>query len=139
MKSLSKQNGMSSLVLLFLLSSVGFFVLCAFKLVPAYAENRYIEEALKSLGEEGSALPDMTKGQIRKKLNKFYMVNNVRSKGAQEIKVERTSKSTIVHVDYEVRTPLFLNIEIVVSFENYLDSSRPLECCRPPIKLGKSE
>lgn len=139
MKSLSKQNGMSSLVMLFLLSSVGFFVLCAFKLVPAYAENRYIQEALKSLAEDASALPDMTTGEIKKSLNKFYMVNNIRSKGAQEIKVERTSKSTIVHVNYEVKTPLFLNIAVVLNFENYLDSARPLECCKPPLKLGKSE
>ncbi len=137
MSSKRKQKGMSSLMLLYLLSSIGFFMLCAFKLVPAYAENRYIEEALRSLGESSQRIEDMSSSQIKKSLQKFYMVNNVRSKGASEIKVERTNKATIVHVDYDVNVPLFMNISIVLRFENYLDSRKPRECCKPPLTVSK--
>ena len=136
MRSSRKQKGMSSLMLLYLLSSIGFFVLCAFKIVPLYAENRYIQEAMRALGDSSEPINDMSKSKIKKTLQKFYMVNNIRSPGANEITVERSSVATIVHVDYDVNVPLFMNISVVLSFENYLDSRKPGECCKPPFKAN---
>jgi len=137
MKLINKQKGMSSLLLLFVLSSAGFFMLCAFKLIPSYAEDRYIQEALKSLGESSQSIDEMTTRQIKSALSRHYMLNNVRSEGAQQIKVERTNKGTIVHIDYEIRVPLFINMSVVMNFENYLHSAKPLECCKPPREVGK--
>ena len=64
-------------------------------------------------------------------MTKFYTINNVRSEGASNIKIERTPKKTQVNIDYEVRVPLVYNIDVVMSFNNQLDSSRPDDCCTP--------
>ena len=95
-----------------------------------------MESALRSLEGSGEKLEQMTDAEISKKLNNFYMVNNVRSEGpTKNIKVERESEKAIVTVDYETRVPLFWNIDLVLSFQNHLDSTRPGQCCKPPATL----
>ena len=58
MNSLRYQAGLSSIGWLIVIMLVGFGLLCAFRLIPAYVENRYIKEALRSLpsGDELNAL-----------------------------------------------------------------------------------
>ena len=129
MRSLRRQTGMSMIGWLLVLVVAGFFMLCAFRMIPAYGENRYIQSALRSL-PAGDDLEEMSNGAIRKKMLSFYMVNNVRSEGAKQIAIDRSSNKLTVNVDYEVRVPLFYNIEVVMSFANQVDSSRPNECCK---------
>ena len=61
----------------------------------------------------------------------FYMVNNVRSEGPQNIVIDRKSKSLLVKIDYENRANLFYNIDIVMRFQNHLDGDQPNLCCKP--------
>ncbi len=130
MKSLRYQAGLSSIGWLLVIVLVGFGLLCSFKMIPAYVENRFIQEALRSL-PTGDELTDMTKGEIKRSLSNFYTINNVRSAGSSQIEVERTQNKTLVNINYEVRVPLIYNIDVVMRFVNQLDSSRPDECCKP--------
>src|SRR5688572_3852649 len=135
-KSIKHQRGMGMLQWALVLAIAGFFLLFAFKVIPLYAENRYVESALRSLENSGEKLEQMTDAEISKKLNNFYMINNVRSVGpTKNIKVMRESEKALVTVDYETRVPLFWNIDLVVSFQNHLDSTRPGKCCKPPATL----
>jgi hypothetical protein len=135
-KSIKHQRGMGMLQWALVLAIAGFFLLFAFKVIPLYAENRYVESALRSLENSGEKLEQMTDAEISKKLNNFYMINNVRSEGpTKNIKVVRESEKALVTVDYETRVPLFWNIDLVVSFQNHLDSTRPGQCCKPPATL----
>lgn len=110
----------------------GFFLLFAFKVVPLYAENRYVESALRSLVSGGEKIEQMTDAEIIKKLNNFYMINNVRSEGpTKNIKIQREAEKAVVTVDYETRVPLMYNIDLVLAFQNHLDSTRPAQCCTP--------
>lgn len=133
LKSIKHQRGMGMLQWALVIAIAGFFLLFAFKVVPLYAENRYVEAALRSLENGGEKLEQMTDAEITKKLNNFYMINNVRSEGpTKNIKIEREREKAVVTVDYETRVPLFYNIDLVLSFQNHLDSSRPGQCCKPP-------
>jgi hypothetical protein len=135
-KSIKHQRGLGMLQWTLVIAIAGFFMLFAFKVVPLYAENRYVESALRSLETGGEKLEQMTDTEITKKLNSFYMINNVRSEGpTKNIKIERESEKAIVTVDYETRVPLFYNIDLVLSFKNHLDSTRPGQCCKPPATL----
>jgi len=135
-KSIKHQRGLGMLQWALVIAVAGFFMLFAFKVVPLYAENRYVESALRSLETGGEELEQMTDAEIKSKLNKFYTINNVRSIGPVEnIRIERESEKAIVTVDYETRVPLFWNIDLVVSFQNHLDSTRPGQCCKPPATL----
>lgn len=135
-KLIKHQRGLGLLQWASVIGIAGFFLLFAFKVVPLYAENRYVESALRSLANSGEKLEQMTDAEINKKLNNFYMVNNVRSEGpTKNIKVVRESEKALVTIDYETRVPLFYNIDLVLSFQNHLDSTRPGQCCKPPATL----
>jgi hypothetical protein len=136
MKSLKHQRGLGMLQWALVLAVAGFFLMFAFKVIPLYAENRYVESALRSLENGGEKLEQMSDSEIKGKLSNFYMINNVRSEGpTKSIKIERESEKAIVTVDYETRVPLFYNIDLVLSFQNHLDSTRPGQCCTPPSNL----
>lgn len=131
MRTLKKQQGLGMLAWLVVLAIAGFFLLCAFKIIPLYAENRYVISGLKALVEPGTKLEDMTTAEIKKKMGNFYMINNVRSKDAQNIVVDRDARRVVVKIDYEARVNLFSNLDVVVDFKNHLDSTAPHQCCKP--------
>ena len=136
LKLIKHQRGLGMLQWALVIGVAGFFLLFAFKVIPLYAENRYVESALRSLEAGGEKLDQMTDAEITKKLNNFYMINNVRSEGpTKNIKIERESEKAVVTVDYETRVPLFYNIDLVLRFQNHLDSTRPGQCCKPPATL----
>ncbi len=131
-KTIKHQRGLGMLQWALVIAVAGFFLLFAFKVVPLYAENRYVESALRSLETGGEKVGEMTDAEIRKKLGNFYMINNVRSEGpTKNIKIDRRSEDLLITIDYETRVPLFYNIDLVLSFQNHLDSARPGQCCKP--------
>lgn len=126
----NKQAGMNSLLLLFVLASCGFILTCFFKIGPAYMDNRYIVSALKSLAKDHpDDLAQLSKESIRQELSKFYTINNVRGEAAKALDVERRQDKTIITIAYETRIPFLANIDVVVKFNNVLDSSHPDKCC----------
>lgn len=129
---INRQRGLGMLQWMLVIAVAGFFLIFAFKVIPLYAENRYVESALRSLAAAGEEIDEMSEMEIKQKLGNFYMVNNVRSEGpTKNIKIERESEKVLVTIDYETRVPLFYNIDLVLTFQNHLDSTRPGECCKP--------
>lgn len=125
------QHGISTLGFVFLVL-VGVAVLfTAFKVVPVYAENRYIVSALKSLDRNNNDLFTMSPSDIRSQLTKFYTVNNVRAEGRKNIDIDKRSSRVVVTIAYEERVPFIHNIDLVFTFNNQLDSSAPELCCKP--------
>ncbi len=132
-KSLQKQRGLTLISWIFVLIIVAFCGMFAFAVVPMYAENMYVVKALKALAEPNNNLSEMSNAEINKSLQKFYMINNVRSEGAQNIVIDRKSKNLLITIDYENRINLFYNIDIVTSFQNHLDAENPNKCCKPAV------
>ena len=131
-KTIKRQRGLGMLQWALVIAVAGFFLLFSFKVIPLYAENRYVESALRSLETGGEKVENMTDAEIKKKLSNFYMINNVRSEGpTKSINIDRRSENVLITVDYETRVPLFYNIDLVLSFQNHLDSARPGQCCKP--------
>ena len=130
MRLAKTQMGMSTFGWLAVLVGGGFVLLCVFRMVPAYLDDRYIQEALSSLGDEAQ-LEDMSNSDIRKKLSNFFMVNNIRSQSVKSVEIERKRDYIQVSMNYEVRVPIVYNVSAVMSFNNVWDSRRPYECCKP--------
>ncbi len=130
-KGLQQQRGLTMISWVFVLAVLAFCGIFGFAVVPMYAENVYVVNALKSLAEPGVNLAEMSDAEINKKLQNFYMVNNVRSDGAQNIVIDRKSKALLITIDYENRANLFWNIDVVTRFQNHLDAEHPKLCCKP--------
>ena len=95
-------------------------------------DNKLVQTGLTGLVKDGTRLTDLSDEDIRKRLYNFYNINNVRSpepnKGLQNDRV-------IVKVDYQEKVSFIANIELLLTFENHLDSSLPDLCCRPKANI----
>ncbi len=133
MKHLKHQQGLSAIGWLFVITIFGFSILVASKLGPFYLDNRFVVATLESLAEDPE-LPRMAPSEIRTKLNKIFKVNNIRGKAANSVKVVKNTDKTLVSINYEERIHLLLNIDVLLTFTNVLDSSKPNDCCTPKEK-----
>jgi hypothetical protein len=135
-KSIKRQRGLGMLQWLVVLIVVAVIGKFAFTVVPIYSENMYVQSALKTLDGGAEKLENMSDAEIKKKLTNFYLINNVRSQGpTKNIKIVREADKVVVTIDYETREAYLLNMDIIVSFQNHLDSTRPGQCCKPPATL----
>lgn len=128
-KPLQAQRGISLLNLTFFLAIAAFCGIFAFKVIPIYAENRYVITGLKELASGGTKLEQMSDAEIKKSMSNFYLLNNVRTEGPKNVAIKRQTDQVLITVDYEARVPFIYNIDLVVSFKNHLNSLRPSECC----------
>lgn len=131
MNSLKQQKGLSAIGWLFVISVFGFSLLVVSKLGPHYLDNRFVVSTLKSLGDDPE-FPRMSVSDIRTKLSKTFSINNIRGKATQSVKVVKNAQKTLVSIVYEERIDLLHNIDVVLTFNNVLDSTKPDECCAAP-------
>lgn len=136
-KNLTNQKGYALWQWMFFLLIAAFFLLLLFRTVPLYTENQYIVAGLKDLVKADENLTELSDAEIRKRMGNYYLVNNVRSQKESDIEIEREDNRVVVKIDYEARTNLFTDqpligtVDIVVTFQNHLDSNRVRECCKP--------
>jgi predicted lipid carrier protein YhbT len=116
---------------------VGFIATFLVKVVPIYLDNKLVQTGLKSLIKDGTRLADLSDEDIKKRLYNFYNINNVRSnEPTKGLKIDRSQNDRIiVKVDYQEQVNFIANIDLLLTFENHLDSSLPDLCCRPKAKI----
>ena len=135
-QSPSKQSGYSAAGIIFALLLATLLFKVAYVVAPAYYDNYLVVEGLEALAERHpDDLKDIRKSEVRSELSKYYSLNGVRNGViTSALEVERLKERTIIKVDYEIRTNFLANADIVLSFKNHLDSSKPDECCTPSEK-----
>lgn len=126
------QRGSSLLSVLLLILGFGFTLTCFLKLFPIYQDGLLVQKALKDVATRHQAqLKDISRDEVVSDLDKFFMLNNVRSSDIdlKKLKVDRQRDKTLFRLDYEVRINFMHNVDLVVWFKNELDSSKPEACC----------
>ena len=117
MKQLSKQKGLASLNTVVTIAILGFFLICGFTMLPMYIDNWTVKSALTAV-QSDPAVPTMSKSEIRSLLTKKFNVNMVDAVNAKDVKIERTKDSLIISANYEVRSNLMANIDVVAVFDD---------------------
>ncbi len=135
----TKQQGFLSYTQIVLLFSAGVFLLLGVKILPIYSEHIYVEDALKFLAQNNSNIGSLGKDEIKGKLSKYMAVNSVGSEQANSFTVKRMKEKTLVSSVYEIRVPIFHNIDAVLSFKSQLDTSKPDECCKYLVDVTKND
>jgi hypothetical protein len=97
---------------------------------PVYLDNMGIRSAMKSLAESNPDIATMSKGEIYSQLSNYFVINNIRDKSIRDMQVIKQKERTLINDEYEKRVPLFLNIDVVMSFRNQIDSSNIEACCK---------
>lgn len=129
MSMAKSQKGFASTGTLYLVLSIGFFVFLAFKVIPPYVDNMYIQEALKELATED--IKTMSSTDIKERLKKFFKINNIRGDVTKQVKVKRSGGAIQVTIDYEKRVPMIGNTVLLIPFNNHWNSANPDVCCKP--------
>lgn len=117
-----KPRGMTLMSFVIVLVVVGFFALVAMKLFPMYSE--YFN--LKGVMEEYAAQPNSASippAQMYTDLNRRFGIAYVDSVEKEHIKIIREGGVSKLNIAYEVRVPLFGNLDVVGKFDNTVDLS----------------
>lgn len=109
------QSGMTLISFLVTAAVVGFFLFIVMKLFPMYKEFFEVKSALKGLANEAGIAHEQP-AQIKEKLFKRLSINYVSNVKNEHVKVENKGSGQMVLVNYEVRVPLFYNLDAVGKF-----------------------
>lgn len=109
-----RQQGMTLIGFLLLLTAVIFVAYIGMKMFPIYYQHYNIVSAMKDLAAEpGSA--QYNERRIRDLLARKLSVNYVRDFDRSEIQLVRSPSPQLV-LEYEVRENILGNVDVVVSF-----------------------
>ncbi|MEO0368303.1 MAG: DUF4845 domain-containing protein [Pseudomonadota bacterium] len=119
MKRIKAQAGWTFWSVLFIGSIVVFFSYVGMQLVPIYAVNANVKNAME-LSLEGTDLRKATRQQIIRKLQaQLYLdgTDNVLDY-KRDLKIKRSRSRFIIETSYEREVRLLSNVYLVVKFEN---------------------
>jgi hypothetical protein len=111
-----KQNGLSIIGFLIVLSLIIFFAYIGMRITPVYLEYYAVVSAMNGVASERGSAQYTPFDLRRKTLDRLYLsyaANNVKE---EHIKVVRRNGIQL-RVAYEVRKPLIGNLDVVASFD----------------------
>lgn len=120
----SRQDGISILALCMILAVGSFLALFAFKVGPAYFEFWTVKKIAEDV--QGNAeLMKKPRGKVLTQIDRSYRTNNLWDLRAEDTitLTKHKTKGYVVAVDYEKRTNLISNIDVVTVFQ--VDPSAP--------------
>jgi len=123
MVKLKKQQGASTpLVLIFILMTAVILTIF-FKLYPAFYDHWLITSAVNSFNEE-AGLEDVSEKEITRRFNARLEVNSVRNFDVDEnVFISKDDGVLIIEVEYEVRVPMYRNIDAIIKFEDFFEKT----------------
>lgn len=120
----ARQTGASFFATLFVVLSVGFFLTVAFKLFTPYWDHKTISSVVKATSEDREELARPL-AQIRTNINRKFQINQVSLPDRDALKITDQAGILTFHLQYEVRVPMFFNVDAVVKFEETYEGRRP--------------
>ena len=117
MENYKKQNGASMpLVILFVAMSI-IILTIVFKLYPTYYEYWQVKQVLEGFEDE-PGLDSLSVKEIKSRFDKRIVTNNIRDFDSNEnLSIIKNEAELLMDIEYEVRIPIYDNIDAVVSFK----------------------
>lgn len=110
-----RQKGFTLIGFLVVLVVVGFFAYLGMRLFPVYSEYYSVVSAMKGLAKE-DGVRALSADAIRQRFDKRLYTSYVESVKPNNIRVT-TQGTPQIRVRYEVRKPLFGNIDFIATFD----------------------
>lgn len=112
MQSKHRQKGF--LKLFFMFGSIAFVAIVVMKLFPLYMNELKVERVVKTQASEGTIDPV----QVRSGLQRRWDIDDITIITPKDILIERGENGGgALKYDYEARTHLFYNVDLVLHFE----------------------
>lgn len=113
----SQQRGISLIGWTVILLVVVVLGTAAFRMVPAYMEHNTIATMINSLLQD-SKTALMSPREVRDSLSKRFTINQVDVINVNDLIITKEGGILKISTDYEVREPMFYNVNIVMTFQD---------------------
>ena len=121
MRSIKHQHGMTAIGWMLVLVIIGFFVLLALRMVPAYLDYYKVVSTLDALtAESGFSNPR----EIRKLLERRFDVSYVDAITPQDVEIKSKGNNYTVTAAYEKSEHIVGNVYVVMDFEKTVEVKR---------------
>lgn len=120
LQALQKQRGISLSGLLLWAAVLVVLSISALRIAPAYLEFFSIKKNLAAIVKE-SDTQNIDMNQVRLLFGKRAAIDNIKSVGAQDIKVKKEGGQLILSASYQLKIPLVSNISLTIDFEAVSD------------------
>lgn len=112
-----RQQGVTLIGWIVILAIIGFFVLLALRLGPAYIENYSVKKALESLENDPEAY-SLSVQQTKSRMDGYFNINYITTVPREAVKIKKSGGTLKVEIDYEVRVPILGNIDAIMTFSD---------------------
>ena len=116
----NKQKGLTGISIMAILIVIAFGAVVFLKIMPIYFDAFKVGDVVSSLKEE-RGLGDKGNREITTMILKRLDVNMVTDVTKEDIIIEKTKNDVYIDVEYEVRKPMFGNLDVVVSFKKSVE------------------
>lgn len=116
----NKQKGLTGISIMAIVVVIAFTALIFLKIMPIYFDSFKVGDVISSLKDE-RGLGDKGNRAIVTSILKRLDVNMVSDVTKDHIFIEKTKNTVFIDVEYEVRKPMFGNLDIVVSFKKSVE------------------
>lgn len=121
--SIHRQRGASMTGIFVGLVIVGFIAMMGIKLVPHYLTFMTVKSFMDDL-QQDHALVNKGARAIASAIGKKLDINDIRTLNERDFKVERTRVGYDVSIDYEIREPLFANLDALLTFSHQVELTK---------------
>lgn len=116
--SLRAQRGATMITILLAIAIAGIFLTVAFKLGPHYMQFMTVKSVMDKVRDDPESKGKQQRALLSS-IDKGLYINEVRSLSAnKDFKVKKVSDGIEISADYEVRQPLFGNLDAMMAFSH---------------------
>jgi Domain of unknown function (DUF4845) len=132
MNTRQRQSGMSILGILSIMLMVGFFIMCAIRMVPPYLEYRSVQGIISRIVMEPEVTTESA-ADLRRKIATRFNTNQIYLLDPKEVEVFSKGGKTYIDANYEARLPILWRIDAVMKFDDLLyELGDPKPLPKPP-------
>lgn len=117
----NKQKGLTGISIMVIIIVIAFAAVIFLKIMPIYFDSFKVGDVVSSLKEE-RGLGEKPNSEITSMILKRLDVNMVSDVTKDHIFIEKIKNEVVIDVEYEVRKPLFGNLDVVVSFKKSVEA-----------------
>jgi Domain of unknown function (DUF4845) len=132
MNTRQRQSGMSMLGILAILLMVGFFILCAIRIIPPYTEYLTVRGIVSKMATETDPVTE-SPSDIRRKFANLFNTNQIYELDYKDVEIYSKGGKTYIDANYEVRLPIIWRIDAVLKLDDlFYEVGNPRPLPKPP-------
>jgi hypothetical protein len=121
LEAMRKQRGVTMIGWVIILSLIIGGALMFMKIFPIYSRNFSVQSSLKVVAKQ-SDIASQSPAKIVENVMKQFNVNSIYNFDKTDIKVQKTRNGVEIRAEYEVRENIAGNLDVVVSFDERVES-----------------